>query len=253
MKGASFRIALKNMIKILITICARGGSKGVPGKNIKEIAGKPLIAYSIAAAQAFAKRYDAEIILSTEDEDIRAVAAQYGLITDYRRPMSLAGDKVGKVAVIRDAWQYAEQHFDKSFDFVLDLDVSSPMRTQADLEGGLKAAQETEKALVLYSVNPAHRNPYFNMVEAVEGNLVKIAKRPAQPFLSRQDAPEVYDINGSFYFYKRDFLAGEYNSVTLDHQSAVYVMQHICFDVDTPVDFMFMKYLVEGGHLGFEM
>jgi CMP-N-acetylneuraminic acid synthetase len=240
-------------MQILITICARGGSKGVPRKNIKTIAGKPLIAYSILAAQNFAKRYDAEIILSTEDEEIRAEAAKFGLTTDYRRPQSLAGDKVGKVAVIRDAWQYAEQTFGKTYDYVLDLDVTSPLRTMEDLEGGLQVSEETEAALVLYSVNPAHRNPYFNMVEAVGGNLVKIAKRPDQPFLSRQDAPEVYDINGSFYFYKRAFLAGPYNSVTLDHQSAVYVMPHICFDVDAPVDFMFLKYLIEGGHLGFEV
>lgn len=240
-------------MQILITICARGGSKGVPGKNIKQIAGKPLLAYSIEAAKRFAQRHHAEVILSTEDETIRAVAARHGLETDYRRSASLAGDKIGKVAVIRDVWQYAEQTYGKTFDYVLDLDVTSPLRTQADLEGGLKIAEETTEALVLYSVNPAHRNPYFNMVESVGGNLVKIAKRPDQPFLSRQDAPEVYDINGSFYFYKRAFLAGDYNSVTLDHQSAVFVMKHICFDVDTTVDFIFLKYLIEGRHLGFEV
>lgn len=240
-------------MKILITICARGGSKGVVGKNIKKIAGKPLIAYSIEAAKKFAEQHDADIILSTEDENIRITAAQHGLTTAYRRPVSLAGDKVGKVAVIRDVWQYAEQETGKLYDYVLDLDVTSPLRTQADIAGGLKTIQETEEALVLFSVSPAHRNPYFNMVEAVGGNLVKLAKRPDQPFLSRQDAPEVYDINGSFYFYRRAFMAGAYNSVTLDHQAAVFVMNHICFDVDEQVDFLFLKFLIEEGHLRFKL
>ncbi|MCI4666995.1 MAG: acylneuraminate cytidylyltransferase family protein [Bacteroidia bacterium] len=240
-------------MNILITICARGGSKGVPNKNILDIGGKPLIAYSIQTAQTFAKNHGAEIVLSTESEKIRGVAAKHGLESPYRRPESLAGDRVGKVAVIRDAWEWAEKHFEKSYELVLDLDVTSPLRTQKDLAEALEKIQRLKEAKVLYSVSHARRNPYFNMVEEADNDLVKLAKRPDKPFLSRQVAPKVYDINGSFYFYKREFFVEGFESVTLDHQSTVYVMTHLCFDIDEPLDYTFMKFLIEGGHLEIEV
>lgn len=236
-------------MNILITICARGGSKGVPNKNILDIGGKPLIAYSIHAAQKFAEKHQADILLSTDSDKIREAAAQYDLHTPYRRPEVLGGDRIGKVAVIRDAWTWAEKHHNKSYDFVLDLDVTSPLRTQQDLEEALEKIQRISAAKVLYSVSHAQRNPYFNMVEEAGNELVKLSKRPDKPFLSRQVAPKVYDINGSFYFYKREFFVEGYESVTLDYESTVYVMEHLCFDIDEPLDYTFMKFVIEGGHL----
>ena len=236
-------------MNVLITICARGGSKGLPNKNILEIKGLPLIAYSIRSAQAFASTHTSQIVLSTESETIREIASTHGLTSPYRRPLSLAGDRVGKVAVIRDAYEWAQEYYQTSFDFVLDLDVTSPLRTLEDLEQAFEKMKRLEQAEVLYSVSPARRNPYFNMVEEGEGEMVKLAKRPSTPFLSRQVAPNVYDINGSFYIYRKTFFDKGYESVTLDNQSTVFVMSHLCFDIDEELDYIFMKFLIEKGHI----
>lgn len=230
---------------ILITVCARGGSKGVPGKNIKPILGKPLIAHTINTAQLFAQNHQADIILSTDDPKIQAVAAEYGLSTDYRRPAELATDQAGKVGVIRHAWQYAEVTLNKQYDYVLDLDVASPLRTQKDLELALKKIQSTPQAIILFSVNEAAHNPYFTIVEEADNGTVKLSKRLDQPVLGRQAAPRAYDLNGAFYYYSRTFLEGDYTSVTLDGQSTIYVMPHICFDIDTPLDFAMMEFVLE--------
>ncbi len=236
-------------MNILITICARGGSKGVPNKNILDIGGKPLIAYTIEAALTFAKTHQGTVILSTESDNIREVSSEHGLSSEYRRPSHLAGDKVGKVAVIRDAWEWVEQTYGRTYDYVLDLDVTSPLRTQQDLLQAFEKMERMNSAKVLFSVSPARRNPYFNMVEEAEEGMVKLAKRPDSPFLSRQAAPKVYDINGSFYIYRRTFFEEGHKSVTLDHQATVYVMPNLCFDIDEPTDYLFMKYLIEEGHV----
>ncbi|MEM6265577.1 MAG: acylneuraminate cytidylyltransferase family protein [Bacteroidota bacterium] len=211
----------------------------MPQKNIKEVAGLPLIAYSIRAAQQFAAAHDAQIELSTEDEEIRRVAATYGLSTEYRRSDDLAGDRIGKVDVIRDLLEYAEKNAGHTYDYVLDLDVTAPLRTQEDLETAFEHFRIQTKALTLFSVNPAHRNPYFNMVEAVGDGLVTLSKRPDKAIFSRQQTPEVYDLNASFYFYRRAFFEEGHRGVILDHRSMVYVMPHPCFDVDTPLIFYF--------------
>jgi CMP-N-acetylneuraminic acid synthetase len=96
-------------MQLLITLCARGGSKGIPGKNIKSVGGKPLIAYSIAHAQAFAAKHSADIALSTDSEEIRTVAESCGLQTNYVRPAHLSGDDVGKIPVIADLVKNSEE------------------------------------------------------------------------------------------------------------------------------------------------
>ena len=226
--------------------------KGVPGKNIKPIAGIPLIGYTLAAAHSFAQKHQADITLSTDSPSILKVARDMGLKTDYQRPDELAGDSVGKVAAIQHVLEYEENRRQKSYDFILDLDVTSPLRTQQDLDTAYQLIQQRKQALVLFSVNEAHRNPYFSMVEEAENDMVKLCKRPVKPFLSRQAAPHVYDLNGSFYFYRRTFFSEGHTSVTLDGRSTVYVMPHLCFDVDQPMDFMYLSYLIEQGHWKFE-
>ena len=89
-------------MNILITICARGGSKGIPGKNIKLLAGKPLIGYSIELANKFITHYEGKLALSTDDHEIKKIAEKFGLITDYNRPNYLASDKAGKIDVINE-------------------------------------------------------------------------------------------------------------------------------------------------------
>ncbi len=115
------------MKNILITICARGGSKGIPGKNIKQMNGKPLIAYTIETAFKFSKLHHVHVALSTDSIDIKQTAESFGLKTDYIRPLEMATDSAGKLPVIKDLVTYHEKLNNTTFDFVIDLDVTSPL------------------------------------------------------------------------------------------------------------------------------
>ena len=161
----------------LITICARGGSKGIPGKNVKLLNGKPLIAYSIAVAHRFLRNHPGVLTLSTDDELIKEVAGNFGLETPYLRPARLATDKAGKIGAIRDVKEFEEKRLGRYFDFVIDLDVTSPLRTVEDLVSALKQLRTKEEAYNIFSVSLAKRNPYYNMVEPSNGGYVKVVKQ----------------------------------------------------------------------------
>lgn len=235
-------------MNILITICARGGSKGIPGKNIRPLNGKPLIGYSIDVAKRFAAKYEAKLSLSTDDALIRSAAEQFGLSTLYSRPEQLATDAAGKIETIAHLLRYEENLEQKQYDYVLDLDVTSPMRTLHDLEEAFEMICKDEEAYNLFSVNPANRNPYFNMVEQQENGYYGLIKKGT--FVTRQSAPKVYDLNASFYFYRRHFFERT-ASTTITDRSLIYVMPHNCFDLDHPVDFDFMEYLLVHNKLDF--
>lgn len=238
-------------MKTLITICARGGSKGIPGKNIKAIAGKPLMGYTIDCARKVQAAVGADIILSTDSAEITAVAASLGLETPYHRPAELANDFCGKLDAIAHAWAWAEEHFGYRYDYVLDLDCTSPLRTLQDVLEGFKLLEADPKALDLFSVSPAGRNPYFNMVEEKPGGYYDLVCDDSA-YTSRQSAPKVYDMNASYYIYRRKFFEeGRRDPNT--PLSLVYVMPHRCFDLDEPADFDYMEYLLEKGKLDFEL
>jgi CMP-N-acetylneuraminic acid synthetase len=238
-------------MKLLITICARGGSKGIPGKNVKPLNGKPLLHYTLEQALVFAKKHQATIQVSTDDENIINSAESLGYKTDYRRPAALATDEVGKIAVIRAAWTYAEKLHQCQYDYVFDLDVTAPLRTQEDLEKAFSLIQENQQALNIFSVNPAARNPYFNMVEERLDGFVKLVKGD-NIILSRQKAPKVYDMNASFYIFTRDYMEADFPSSITD-RSLVYEMPHVCFDIDHPFDFTMMELLLKHEALDFNI
>ncbi|WP_460924105.1 acylneuraminate cytidylyltransferase family protein [Pontibacter brevis] len=228
-----------------MTICARGGSKGIPGKNIKELNGSPLIAYSIKTAKEFAKKYKADISLSTDDSVIKAKAAEFGVITDYTRPESLANDTAGKIDVIQHLLDYEETNRGKKYDYVIDLDITSPLRTLQDLESALNMLENKPEALNIFSVSPARRNPYFNMVEEQGDGFVRVVKK-SRDIKSRQDAPPVYDMNASFCVFRRRFFEEGLAIGTTD-RSLAYVMEHTCFDLDHPIDFQVMEIMMREG------
>ena len=149
-------------MNILITICARGGSKGIPGKNIKLLNGKPLIEYTIGSALDFAKKYNSKVALSTDDENILSICNSLGLHTKYKRPLELSTDNAGKIDTINDLLLFEEKEENTSFDYILDLDVTSPLRTQSDLMEAFKILDNDKNALNIFSVNKANKNPYFN-------------------------------------------------------------------------------------------
>lgn len=234
------------MDNILITICARGGSKGIPGKNIKPVGGKPLLAYSVGVAKNFAAKYGADIILSTDSKEILETGQQCGLYTDYVRPDFLANDTCGKPDAIKDALLWAEKNNGKRYDFVIDLDVTSPIRTLEDVENCLSILKGNEKALTVFSVNPCARNPYFNMVQEKPDGFYSVVL--GGRYTTRQSAPKVYDMNASIYVYRRNALDCEAPKAVTGC-SLIYEMKHICFDLDEPSDYDYLAYLLDTGKL----
>ena len=133
---------------VLCTICARGGSKGIPKKNIKLLNKKPLISYSINHAFDFSKSYNSvDIALSTDDNEIKEISSKYGLKTSYTRPDELSSDNTGKIEALKHVLNYYENLNKIKYDIILDLDVSSPLRTQKNLQSALKKLLDDKNAI----------------------------------------------------------------------------------------------------------
>jgi len=240
-------------MSVLITICARGGSKGIPGKNIKLLNQKPLIGYTIDVAKKFQQQaVDTDISLSTDSEEIKQVAEDCGLSTTYTRPDVLANDSVGKIDAIADVLLYYQQYLKKQYDYILDLDVTSPLRNLNDLLLAFDILKNNHEAVNLFSVSPPSRNPYFNMVEQKPDGFFTLVKTSGTGFFTRQSAPAVYDMNASFYFYRKSFFEQNYKGA-ITEKSLVYVVPHMCFDLDHPIDFEFLSFLMANKKLDFEL
>jgi CMP-N,N'-diacetyllegionaminic acid synthase len=232
-------------MRLLATIAARQGSKGVKNKNIRLLAGKPLVLHTIEQARRWG-RYE-RLIVSTDGEEIARVARSGGAEVPFLRPPDLATDTCAKMPVLRHALKQAEQHFATRFDAVLDLDATSPVRTVQDIEGIVQVFAE-RKPDCAFSVVRARKNPYFNMVELTEEGLARVCKVPPAGVVRRQDAPPVFEMNASMYVYDRNFLLDERYWTPLNGRAAIYPMpEYSAFDIDNEVDFQFVEFLVKEG------
>jgi CMP-N,N'-diacetyllegionaminic acid synthase len=238
-------------MNILITICARGGSKGIPGKNIRLLNGKPLIAYTIETANKFAANYKSDIALSTDNIEIKKTAAAFGLQTSYERPEELATDTAGKTDAISDVLHYMERMSSKTYDYIIDFDVTSPLRNTQDVEKAYMQLLKNDNALNIFSVSPAKRNPYFNMVEENANGFFSTIK-DGKVFKSRQEAPMVFDMNASFYIFRRKFFSDNWRTA-VTNASLASILPHICFDLDEPEDFLIMEILMQQNLLDFSL
>ena len=229
-------------MRIIVTICARGGSKGIPGKNIKLIAGKPLIEYTFEVARQFKAYYaDTDIALSTDSKEISDLAVQSGFQVPYHRPEVFATDHAGKIGAISDVLVYYENLRQMRYDFVLDLDVTSPLRNLNDLSKAFQMIRNDQEAYNLFSVSPANRNPYFNMVELAVDSKAKLVKEGN--FVTRQSAPPVYDMNASIYVWRKEKL--KQNKKVLGANTYAYVMpKERSVDIDYPLDFKIVEMLL---------
>ncbi len=223
----------------LYIIPARGGSKGIPRKNIKPLAGRPLIHYSIDVARAMAP--DSHIIVSTDDDEIRAVAGETGLKVPYRRPESLGADNTGSREVILDAMDFADGHGIRYEKLVL-LQPTSPLRTVEDVRECLSLY--TPDIDMVVSVTPAACNPYYDCFETsgADGSL-HVSKGDGL-FTRRQDAPPAYQFNGAVYVINpasiRRMPLGAFP------RRIPYVMpRERSVDLDTPLDWLVMEKLME--------
>jgi len=231
--------------KVLLTIAARGGSKGVKNKNLKPLCGSPLIAHTIKQA----KRWGGadRIICSTDSLEIAKAAKEFGAEVPFMRPAELADDLTGKPEVIRHALAEMEKISGEKYAMVVDLDATAPIRRIEDIEGAYRLFLK-QRPKSVFSVTNCRRNPYFNMVEVTPEGYAVLAKKLAAGVKRRQDAPRVYDMNASIYVYDRDYLLDRDTRSAISDRSLVYVMDELsAFDIDTETDFQFVEFLVSKG------
>ena len=177
-----------NEEKVLVTIAARGGSKGLKDKNILDLCGRPLIAHTILQAKQWG-RAD-RIVVSTDSKRIGSIARRYGALVPFMRPAGLATDKAGKLEVLRHALKAMERSDGRKYDVVVDLDVTAPIRKISDIEGAYRLFVRKRPKSV-FSVAPSRRNPYFNMVEIDSKGYAVLVKKTAMVLKRSQDRKSV--------------------------------------------------------------
>ncbi len=220
----------------LFIIPARGGSKGIPGKNIKPLAGIPLLHYSISYARQFAS--DDHICLSTDSEAIIRSAKKMGLKVPFIRPSHLATDHTGTYPVIRHALQMFALK-PEVFDPIVLLQPTSPFRLKKHLEEALELYAPGVDMVV--SVMESAANPYFNLYEEDPQGSLRISKGEG-PYVSRQSAPRVYQFNGSLYLINPASLVS-HDSFREFRMVRKYVMDRaFSVDLDTPQDWEFAEW-----------
>lgn len=230
------------MSEILCTICARGGSKGIPGKNVQEVGGKPLVGHAISDARRWNR--SADVVVSTDDDEIASVAEEYGARVPFRRPDELASDSAGKLPAIQHAVDKMEATRKEQYDYIVDVDATTPLRQPSDIEDCFTQVQEDGQATNAYTVCKADKNPYFNMVELDEDGYASLSKDVGPDVVRRQDAPKVYEMNAAVYVYERDFLK-KTDTVHGDNTRVSVMPPERSVDIDTELDLEFVKFLFE--------
>lgn len=224
-------------MKVLYLITARGGSKGIPGKNIKLLKGKPLIQYSVDLAKALAK--DIDICVSTDSIEIKEVVENLGLEVPFLRPDELAQDTSGSLEVILHALNhYAEKGVE--YDWVVLLQPTSPFRTAEQVKKSLEL--KNDKVEMIVSVKESEANPYYNLFE--EDDLGFLTQSKPGNFLRRQDCPKVYEQNGAIYVINIESLLKQR---TMNFKKIIkFVMdKYSSLDIDTPSDWEYCEYLLK--------
>jgi CMP-N-acetylneuraminic acid synthetase len=223
-------------VKLLGLIPARGGSKGIPRKNIKLIAGKPLVAWTIEAAQR-ASVFDA-VVVSTDDPEIAEVARRHGADVPFMRPAELARDETPGVEPVLHALQMLP-----AFDAVLLLQPTSPLRSAADITGCLNLAQQLQAPCVVSVCAPDQHPGWMYRLDDRQ-RLRPLLDGPA--VTRRQDHQPVFAANGALYFARTDWLRQRRTFITDD--TAAYVMPaERSVDLDTPLDWKFAEMLLKEG------
>lgn len=231
-------------MKFLYIIPARGGSKGVPGKNIKLLASKPLICYSIDIARSLVP--DNQICVSTDDDEIINLISDYGLKVPFKRPPSLATDSAGTQDVIIHALEFYKS-LGIYFDGIVLLQPTSPFRSSKHVHEAI-GFFNLELDMVV-SVKETHSNPYFSLFE--ENNLGFLEKSKKGEFISRQDCPKIWEFNGAIYvincqsIFKKKI--GDFDRIVK------YVMSDISsVDIDSQLDWSFCEFILERGIFNYE-
>ncbi|MDN3697697.1 acylneuraminate cytidylyltransferase family protein [Vibrio cortegadensis] len=221
-------------------IFARGGSKGLPGKNIKPLAGKPLLQYSIDTALA-SPSID-KVFVSTDDTDIAKVAIESGAIL-IERPEELATDTSPEWLSWRHAIEWANEHYGK-FEGFVSLPATSPLRGVVDVEAAIEKRCDVD-ADICISVTPASRSPFFNMVKETQDGFVELVNKPDSDVTRRQDAPEVFDITTVVYATTPEFVSNHYGLFS-GKVTSIEVPKERAVDIDDIYDFRLAEAIFKG-------
>lgn len=229
-------------MNVLITICGRAGSKGVKNKNIREFLGTPLINHTIASSLLFKERnpeYRVDICVNSDSDELLEITARNETVIAIKRPSELAQDHSPKIPVVQYSLKYMENLMGIKYNYVIDLDITSPLRKAQDIERALSKCKSEATTDVVFSVVPSRRNPYFNMIEIIDGKVKKVKE---SNFVARQQAPEVYDMNASIYCFKRDSLYNIFKTSPFDGTANFVLMKDTgVLDIDSEEDFELME------------
>jgi CMP-N-acetylneuraminic acid synthetase len=221
-------------------IFARGGSKGLPGKNIRPLAGKPLIAWSIEHARAVK---DIErIIVSTDSEEIAAVSRSFGAEVPFMRPAELARDDSPEWLAWRHALTFIQETEGELPEAMLSVPTTAPLRLPIDLEHCLDEFAKGDADMVI-TVSEAHRNPWFNMVKGNPDGTVGLVNSPVSGITRRQDAPAVFDMATVAYVARPQFVMQQMGTFS-GRVRAVTVPLERAIDIDTLFDFQLAEFLI---------
>jgi CMP-N-acetylneuraminic acid synthetase len=223
-------------MKILYLIPARGGSKGIPHKNIKPLNGKPLILYSVEVARRLAD--DADICVTTDDDEIIKVVENAGLKVPFKRPDELATDTSGSYELILHALDFYQKQ-GINYDAVVLLQPTSPFRTAEHVKEAIELYEPSLDMVVSVSESPA--SPYYTLFEENEQGFLRRSKESS--FVCRQDCPKVYEFNGAIYVMNP--LALREKSLSAFTKIKKYVMERsLSIDLDTPLDWKFAEFIM---------
>lgn len=229
----------------MCVIGARGGSQGVPGKNIRPLLGKPVIAWAIAKAREV-PGID-RVVVSTDSPQIAEVAKLAGALVPFLRPAELAGTDAGKFQVWQHAANACEALDGVEYDLYVDLDCTNPLIETADIVGAIARFHALRSAGrkpdAVFTVSSARRNPYFNLVEPDPDGAMKMSKSLGQTVLARQRAPAVYEHVAGVYVLDRNYLKTANH--LLDGRAFGYEIQaEKAFDIDSELDFRLIEFLL---------
>lgn len=228
-------------MKVLCTICARGGSKGVPNKNIRTIAGKPLVAYSIGLT-ANSKLID-RVVVSTDSEKIADIARKFGAEVPFMRPSCMAQDSSAKFPVIKHAVKHYIEELNFFPDIVVDLDATAPLIVEKDIKNCLDRLQNNDEVDSVLTGYKSDVNPYFNMVEIQENGYARISKKGDKIFTSRQEAPIVYAMAPIVAWKIKKLL--ESDVAYSGRIKLIEMPQKRALEIDSETDFKFAEFLLK--------
>ncbi len=229
-----------NNKKVLAIIPARGGSKGLPGKNIKNLCGKPLIAWSIEQANSCS--YIDKTLLSTDDEEIAEIAKKYGAEVPFIRPAELASDTASTIDVIFHTIEWLKKHEDYRPEYILLLQPTSPLREVEDIEGTIQMLKD-KNAQAIVSVFETDYHPWWSNTLPENGNM-KDFIRPDILNKRRQDLPVFYLLNGAIYLAESDYLFAR-NGFFGPNTFAYEMPKERSVDIDSDIDFKLAALLME--------